>query len=470
MEKNQITSEIRKLIASGKLETAANELVEYLDAELTNKGSKTQFQLYNQALHQLSQLTEMNHESRTGIASREELDLKRNKIRSVLLEIIGQLSIDSKFSSPGYYSESNTLPTAQRNGRIGKGLWILVGVIAVLLVGFVGWKLGNKSLRGDSYEATALPLETDSTHISTKDSKIISGVTEKPKEDKQQPVKVPTPVKNKSTSVVKVSYSGKNNWTDLANFANAEDFKNVKTGDFNGDGRTDFFISKNNKWYVAFGGVGGWVEINQLGNDSGALMLGDFNGDGKTDVFRSHDSQWYVSYSGVDPWKKLKASGRNPSALKLGDFNGDGKTDVFQSNGGIWYVAYGGVGGWAEINKPGKNLGALMLGDFNGDGKTDVFRSKEDQWYVSYGGVDPWEKLKASGRSPSALKLGDFNGDGKTDVFQSNGGKWYVAYGGVGGWAEINDSGVKNHDLKIGDFNGDGKADVYYVEKLSSIN
>ena len=133
------------------------------------------------------------------------------------------------------------------------------------------------------------------------------------------------------------TWSISNNGTPWVNEPNTQ----VITGDFNGDGKTDFLLKNP--------------------------------GYGSTPVFLSNgDGTWSISNNGT-PWVN------EPNTQVItGDFNGDGKTDfllknpgygstpVFLSNGdGTWSISNNGTP-W--VNEPNTQV---ITGDFNGDGKTD---------------------------------------------------------------------------------------------------
>lgn len=101
MDTVQLSTQIRRLIAEGELETAARTLLQYLDQEGLSSADKARFQVYNQALYQVAQLNELQDQVIRGIISTEDADLKRNRIREALLEISeGVGSLDPTHLSP----------------------------------------------------------------------------------------------------------------------------------------------------------------------------------------------------------------------------------------------------------------------------------------------------------------------------------------------------------------------------------
>lgn len=191
------------------------------------------------------------------------------------------------------------------------------------------------------------------------------------------------------------------------------------------------------------------------------LITGDFNGDGKTDFLEVAGSNYYVFLSqpnGVSIIPQTFPNGLNvglPSTYQLviGDFNGDGKTDfaeisgtkyyVFLSNGDGSFISKSPVGGSVMPNSwnfaPSSNF-AITAADFNGDGLTDfvqvgiagapngilyMLTSKGDGTFAGYQ-VNPAVTIPAatlySGAptaSSVALSAADYDGDGVADIIIS---------------------------------------------------
>lgn len=234
------------------------------------------------------------------------------------------------------------------------------------------------------------------------------------------------------------------------------------SGDFNGDGRTDIACymndgTGNGNWRVAISNSSGGLDVNVWGGGSNpgaslnACKTGDFDGDGRTDIIcRSDDDvHWQLMLSTVNGgptifggWTFLhNIYGPNTTAhnCKVGDFNGDGKTDIVCglsphyaglmafSTGANPYL-YNTI--WNVLNSlPSSVWGSFYPGDFNGDGKTDLIfirpgalstpyelymaLSTGSDWaspYWPYGGND----LFGVPSSPLCF-TGDFNGDGRAD-------------------------------------------------------
>ncbi len=296
-------------------------------------------------------------------------------------------------------------------------------------------------------------------------------------------------------------------------------------GDFNGDGKTDYMYNYNG-WYVALSNGNGFdTPTLWLGNsgpsgqtyNAGYQLTGDFNGDGKTDYMYNYNG-WYVALSNGNgfgtPTLWLGNSGPsgqtyNAGYQYIGDFNGDGKTDyMYYYNG--WYVALsngtgfgtptlwlpdqGIIGPWRGTNAAALNSAYQYARDFNGDGKTDYmyFKYFDDDpagnrhgWYIALAnaggaGFDaPTLWLNRVGiygeltydEDAHYQHVGDFNGDGKTDYmyYSATSFGWHIALSNGKGFrtplvgpangAADNKSSAYQY---TGDFNGDKKTDYLY--------
>ena len=283
------------------------------------------------------------------------------------------------------------------------------------------------------------------------------------------------------------------------------------TGDFNGDGKTDFlmfagttidtFLSNGDGTFTALLSrpPNNW-DFGTPVTATWRPITGDFNGDGRTDfamfagttidTFLSNGDGTFTLLLSRPPigWDfGTPASNWTPIT---GDFNGDGKTDflmfagttidTFLSNGDGSFTALLSrpPNGW-DFGTPASNW-TPITGDFNGDGKIDfvmfagttidTFLSNGDGTFTALLSRPPnnWD----FGTPATAAWLpiaGDFNGDGKTDfimfagttidTFLSNGDGTFrlLLSQPPAGW----DFGTppSNWTPITGDFNGDGNTD-----------
>ncbi|WP_316185376.1 FG-GAP-like repeat-containing protein [Bradyrhizobium sp. SZCCHNRI1003] len=252
------------------------------------------------------------------------------------------------------------------------------------------------------------------------------------------------------------------------------------SGDFNSDGRADFLMLSGQYLYVFISNGDGTFSGNTTQISTGwnfgttpssnfTAVSGDFNGDGKSDFVVVGGSYLYeflgngdgsFSYNTIaipNGWN----FGNPPSSNFIpvvGDFNGDGKTDwlmvqgqylyEFQSrgDGSFNYLTIQMSNGWTFSANPG-SLFTSFGGDFNLDGKADFaligggspyiyqFVSNGDGQfsYRTLGVPNGWN----FGAPPSKfywMQFGDFNGDGRAEFAMLNGANLYTVTvdGGAG--------------------------------------
>lgn len=202
--------------------------------------------------------------------------------------------------------------------------------------------------------------------------------------------------------------SARSQWTGGLNLANPED--SCLTGDFDGNGKTDFACSSGSGfiWNMWLSNGNGWDEADwgngvnikpgvPIGNQ---CLTGDFNGDGKTDIGCYIDSTFYVLLSNgnlgkswkTDQWAIPQLYNELPILAQCvtGDFNGDGKTDITCYNSSTWNVSLSTGQGWSSSSWPGPPKwdnsmnNACFAGDFDGDGKMDLgcYSGSGDAWIM----------------------------------------------------------------------------------------
>jgi hypothetical protein len=288
------------------------------------------------------------------------------------------------------------------------------------------------------------------------------------------------------------------------------------SGDFNGDGKTDFafFGTGSNATFIS-NGDGSFSPFSQLyqsgmvlaapPSSNRALVVGDINGDGKSDLmviggdivisFISNGNGSFA-FAG-QPFPSGWSFGVPGTTFDLvsGDFNGDGNADfAFFGNGSYATFLSNGNGSFtpsSNVYQPGMVLAQpphlnmkLVVGDVNGDGRLDVmvigadivlsFISKGDgSWAVSGQPFPSGWNFGVPGTSFELIS-GDFNGDGKTDfAFFGNGSNATFISNGNGSFYPLSalyQPGMVlalppslNMKLIVCDINGDGKSDLIIV-------
>ncbi|MCD0484012.1 VCBS repeat-containing protein [Streptacidiphilus sp. ASG 303] len=262
--------------------------------------------------------------------------------------------------------------------------------------------------------------------------------------------------------------------------------RQVGTGDFNHDGRTDLAFTVNGALRVVLGPItraGGTGAVSMVspvaeGTWIGEFTVGDFDGDGRSDVVYNEDAvpemetdhgayglQYLHSTS-----SGLVADGALPlpnplysrMSLAAGDIDHDGRADLaFTTSGGV-SVYYGEAGSLGATRKPvtiseatpgvaGDNDAwdsfgaALAFGDVDGDTYADLLVG------------NPTERLGADASIQNAGTITLLHGSAqgintaRTQTFNQDST-------GVPGHAEPGDRFGSR--LQLGDFNHDGRADL----------
>ncbi|MEO8042770.1 MAG: VCBS repeat-containing protein [Acidobacteriota bacterium] len=288
-----------------------------------------------------------------------------------------------------------------------------------------------------------------------------------------------------------------NDGTAVINRANA---------DFNGDGKTDYVITRDTLTPLAEKTSAGSPEggllqkywyINTNGSDATSVVAWglqndnvipeDFDGDGKDDiaVWRSGlatEARFYILQSGTGTVRVESFGAIDDQPGVVGDYDGDGKADpaTFRcptTTPGQCFFFYRG-----SLNNPGGNITygpwgfgttSTILpnpGDFDGDGKFDFCIRRDGGsgagQFILRRSTDGGVEYINWGLTTDAIIPGDWDGDLKSDFavvrFVGNQAHWYILErdgGGTGAQPIIfgdptQDSGA------WGDYDGDGRQDI----------
>ena len=160
-------------------------------------------------------------------------------------------------------------------------------------------------------------------------------------------------------------------------------------GDFNADGKSDVVLlndATHQVYAVEMDGIemGPHALIATVRADLGWYYkgLGDFNGDGKSDFFIFNDASrgvYVCTMDGLQRGSEAFTGTINAGSTfqTLGDFNGDGKADLAFLNDAtkavtVWQMNGTQVQAAAQVGTVLAGYHHVGQGDFNGDGKTDL--------------------------------------------------------------------------------------------------
>ena len=283
-------------------------------------------------------------------------------------------------------------------------------------------------------------------------------------------------------------------------------------GDYNGDGRTDFFAYDATTWIIKVGSPFGALETAASGNlpvGFASAQAEDVDNDGKSDILFiltetniidkknangeviGKDFDYNILYrnyifNGTSLERGLASNDitfNHQSTIKIkpilsGDFNGDGKNDFLILDDYKNFLSFKGFAAYTSnliFNYPDK----VDIIDFNGDGKNDIFVVKEGNCSIySFDNFSQsFIKIYDTGIMGYPTKWhrifhGDFNGDGKTDLLTyatAPYNKWEINFSTGTGYVSGLTPPLKNVDpdassvdnnFLVADFNGDGKSDI----------
>jgi hypothetical protein len=229
---------------------------------------------------------------------------------------------------------------------------------------------------------------------------------------------------------------------EAASYALPSGWRPVRSGDYNGDGRSDLLLRNSDgsvtEWLGRADGGYSWnpaatYALHQAWEVAGSS---DFNGDGNDDLLLVHANgsvtNWLGQANGTFFSNHAAASYSLPPGWKvaaIGDFNGDGRDDVLLRNidGSVteWIGQGAGSFIWnaAATNSLTNDWQIAATGDFNGDGRDDLLLRHDSgsvtDWLGQIDGTFFSNHVAASYVLPSGWSTGDagdYNGDGITDL------------------------------------------------------
>lgn len=249
------------------------------------------------------------------------------------------------------------------------------------------------------------------------------------------------------------------------------------SGDFNGDGVSEFGLYHEGHWFIDINGNGKWDEEDlyaQLGTLEDLPVVGDWDGDGKDDI-GIFGPEWRGDQRAVqaepglpdtqnqqvtrtlrdiatsatpknlppeaaeatDGFRVLKHTASGNPRLDVidhvfrfgmsddhplaGDWNGDGIPTIGVFRGGTWYLDLDGDGRFTERDAVvtfGEEGDHPVVGDFDGDGIDQIGVYRRGIWILDSDGNrqhDASDEVIEMGEEGCKPVVGDWDADGKDD-------------------------------------------------------
>lgn len=293
--------------------------------------------------------------------------------------------------------------------------------------------------------------------------------------------------------IMSTNAPGSDEWVGIDNInvtSGATAAPNRANVDFNGDGRSDWVVTRNTggqlTWHIQNNGTGGG-SVTPFGLATDRPVPEDYDGDGRDDIavwresgVPANRSFFYIlrSSNNTLQTEQVGTTGDNPAIV--GDYDGDGKADaaVFRSTDSVNMPCSAGASVWyyRPSSAPGVDFRYECWGkpgdfpapgDFDGDGRNDYAVQQADGGSAVF-------RLKNSGGSTESVYWGaasdvfipgDFDGDGKTDFCMRRDVSGVYNYfiltrdGGGTGTTPIT-WGITGDISTPGDYDGDGRTDI----------
>jgi hypothetical protein len=278
-------------------------------------------------------------------------------------------------------------------------------------------------------------------------------------------------------------------------FSGGTQITDVGTGDFNGDGRSDFVAVTTAAVRVLLRAADGSLTplAEQYAECFGErLQVADINRDGSPDLLLHADSEFCVMRSNgdgtftADPRVQLSS---HINSLVLADVIGDNLLDVVMAveefGGSHQHSVHVSAGAAAApvtvatVNSDTSQLRVAAAGDVTGDGRADIayfvdfFASGAESLIVTQRatgtGFVLHQSLSVDESSPLAqvndMKLADLTGDGLADLVATNGNVAVLI--NAGGQFSGTPVTLNNHYVelvRLGDFNRDSRLDLLILD------
>src|SRR5688500_13419017 len=252
-----------------------------------------------------------------------------------------------------------------------------------------------------------------------------------------------------------------------------------KINDFDGDGKADFAITRDEPpytvWYL-WQSTGGYKQL-AWGTNFDNIVAGDYDGDGRTDFavarlvnpFPVTLDYYVLSSQTGSMMMKTVTSTAGPQWFQFQqDFDGDGKTDPGIVQGETQRIAYLRSTTNAIETRLFTGQGAVRIGDIDGDANCEIVGVSGTNLVTITNPANGNTRSLHWGISEDRFVPADFDGDGIGDltIFRPSTGDWW--------WIRSSDNVVNafhwgaTGDIPVpADYDGDNRTDHAVYRRAS---